>query len=156
MVCINLIKTSTNAVCPLRSPAPDFPPSLILPICTLFVGGFRGGILQNPCKDHKHKSVCVGLGPEEAKLSPYIASMGIYVFKKSVLVDLLKNKYPTANDFGGEIIPWAAADGLKVKAFLHNDYWEDIGTIKSFFEANLALAAQARSPAGAALCNELL
>lgn len=72
--------------------------------------------------------------------------MGIYVFKKAVLVDLLKNKYPTANDFGGEIIPWAAGDGLKVKAFLHNDYWEDIGTIKSFFEANLALAAQVSLP----------
>lgn len=71
--------------------------------------------------------------------------MGIYVFKKSVLVDLLKNKYPKANDFGGEIIPWAANDGYKVKAYLHNDYWEDIGTIKSFFEANLALAAQVRN-----------
>ena len=83
-----------------------------------------------------------GLGPSEAAEKPYIASMGIYVFKKSVLVDLLKNKYPKANDFGGEIIPWAANDGYKVKAYLHNDYWEDIGTIKSFFEANLALAAQ--------------
>jgi Nucleotidyl transferase len=47
-----------------------------------------------------------------------------------------------ANDFGGEIIPWAANDGYKVQAYLFNDYWEDIGTIKSFFEANLALAAQ--------------
>jgi len=49
-----------------------------------------------------------------------------------------------ANDFGGEIIPWAANDGYKVQAYLFNDYWEDIGTIKSFFEANLALAAQVR------------
>ena len=46
-----------------------------------------------------------------------------------------------ANDFGGEIIPRAAADH-KVVAYLFNDYWEDIGTIKSFFEANLALAQQ--------------
>ena len=40
--------------------------------------------------------------------------MGIYVFKKDVLVKLLKDKYPHANDFGGEIIPWAASDGHKV------------------------------------------
>ena len=57
-----------------------------------------------------------GLGPEEAAQSPYIASMGIYVFKKDVLVKLLKDKYPHANDFGGEIIPWAASDGHKVTA----------------------------------------
>ncbi len=66
--------------------------------------------------------------------------MGIYVFKKDVLVQLLKNKYPGSNDFGGEIIPMAAAEGQKVIAYLFNDYWEDIGTIKSFFDANLALA----------------
>lgn len=54
-----------------------------------------------------------------------------------------------ANDFGGEVIPWAAADGYKVQAYLFNDYWEDIGTIKSFFEANLALAAQVCLPPNA-------
>ncbi len=43
--------------------------------------------------------------------------MGIYVFKKDVLVKLLKDKYPHANDFGGEIIPWAASDGHKVGPF---------------------------------------
>lgn len=67
--------------------------------------------------------------------------MGIYVFKKDQLVKLLKETYITSNDFGGEIIPAAAADH-KVVAYLFNDYWEDIGTIKSFFEANLALAQQ--------------
>jgi len=66
--------------------------------------------------------------------------MGIYVFKKDVLVQLLKHKYPGSNDFGGEIIPMAAAEGQKVIAYLFNDYWEDIGTMKSFFDANLALA----------------
>ena len=67
--------------------------------------------------------------------------MGIYVFKKDLLVKLLKEKYTKSNDFGGEIIPEAASDH-KVVAYLFNDYWEDIGTIKSFFEANLALAQQ--------------
>lgn len=84
--------------------------------------------------------VSAGLDPEQAKKQPFIASMGIYVFKKDVLVQLLKNKYPGSNDFGGEIIPMAAKDGLKTVAYLFNDYWEDIGTIKSFFDANLALA----------------
>lgn len=70
---------------------------------------------------------------------PYIASMGIYVFKKSVLLELLNKTYPRANDFGSEVIPSAAAT-LKVQAYAFNGYWEDIGTIRSFFDANLALA----------------
>ena len=84
----------------------------------------------------------LGLTAEEAKAMPYIASMGIYVFKKTALVELLKDKMPDSNDFGGEIIPTAAESGYKVQCYLFNDYWEDIGTIKSFFEANLALAQQ--------------
>ncbi|XXG79429.1 hypothetical protein AAC387_Pa09g0499 [Persea americana] len=47
-------------------------------------------------------------------------------------------RFPTANDFGSEIIP-ASAKEFFIKAYLFNDYWEDIGTIRSFFEANLAL-----------------
>ena len=70
--------------------------------------------------------------------------MGIYVFKKDLMVKLLKDSYPQSNDFGGEIIP-AAASNHRVQAYLFNDYWEDIGTIKSFFEANLALAQQVSS-----------
>ncbi|KAK9795488.1 hypothetical protein WJX73_005294 [Symbiochloris irregularis] len=83
----------------------------------------------------------LGLEESEAKEKPYIASMGIYVFRKELMVQLLKDTYPKSNDFGGEIIPAAAKDH-KVMAYLFNDYWEDIGTIKSFFEANLALAQQ--------------
>eukprot|EP00242_Pyramimonas_sp_CCMP2087_P011169 CAMPEP_0198210064 /NCGR_PEP_ID=MMETSP1445-20131203/18967_1 /TAXON_ID=36898 /ORGANISM="Pyramimonas sp., Strain CCMP2087" /LENGTH=497 /DNA_ID=CAMNT_0043884023 /DNA_START=55 /DNA_END=1548 /DNA_ORIENTATION=+ len=81
----------------------------------------------------------LGLDAEKAKASPYIASMGIYVFKKAVLLDLLLKKYPTCNDFGSEILPFSCAD-LLVQAHLFADYWEDIGTIASFFEANLSLA----------------
>eukprot|EP00891_Asterochloris_glomerata_P007782 jgi/Astpho2/7782/Aster-06074 len=91
--------------------------------------------------DMKVDTTVLGLDAEAAKENPFIASMGIYVFRKSVLVDLLKNKFPKSNDFGGEIIPAAASDH-KVMGYLFNDYWEDIGTIKSFFEANLALAQQ--------------
>ena len=45
----------------------------------------------------------LGLSAEDAKASPYIASMGIYVFKKSVLLKLLLDKFPTCNDFGSEV-----------------------------------------------------
>ncbi|XP_073050237.1 glucose-1-phosphate adenylyltransferase large subunit 3, chloroplastic/amyloplastic [Primulina eburnea] len=80
----------------------------------------------------------LGLSQEEAKKKPYIASMGVYVFKKEILLNLLRWRFPTANDFGSEIIP-ASAKEFIIKAYLFNDYWEDIGTIRSFFEANLAL-----------------
>lgn len=79
----------------------------------------------------------LGLDDEEAAEKPYIASMGIYVFKKDILLKLLRNTGDY--DFGGQVIPGAAKDH-KVQAYLFNDYWEDIGTIKTFFEANLALA----------------
>jgi glucose-1-phosphate adenylyltransferase len=88
-----------------------------------------------------------GLSAEEAKASPFIASMGIYVFKKDLMLQLLREQ-AKSNDFGGEIIPSAAGD-KRVMAYLFNDYWEDIGTIKSFFEANLGLAAQVGFPAAA-------
>ncbi|KZV20176.1 hypothetical protein F511_01033 [Dorcoceras hygrometricum] len=83
----------------------------------------------------------LGLSHQEAKRFPYIASMGVYVFKTDILLKLLKWNYPSCNDFGSEIIPSAVKDH-NVQAFLFNDYWEDIGTIKSFFDANLALTEQ--------------
>lgn len=87
----------------------------------------------------KVDTTILGLNDEEAAEKPFIASMGLYVFKKDVLLDLLNNKFKDAMDFGAEIIP-QSADELGVYAYLFNDYWEDIGTIKAFFEANLALA----------------
>ncbi|KAK2631544.1 hypothetical protein EUGRSUZ_L02767 [Eucalyptus grandis] len=81
--------------------------------------------------------------------------MGVYIFKKEILLNLLRWRFPTANDFGSEIIPASASEfytklvtlGASInrfiekllQAYLFNDYWEDIGTIRSFFEANLAL-----------------
>ncbi|KAK9147180.1 hypothetical protein Sjap_007083 [Stephania japonica] len=83
----------------------------------------------------------LGLSAKKAKRFPYIASMGIYLFKTDVLLELLRWRYPMANDFGSEIIPMAVEE-YNVQAYLFNDYWEDIGTIKSFFDANLALTDQ--------------
>ena len=82
----------------------------------------------------------MGLSPEEAAEKPFIASMGIYVFKKQVLIDLLRNN-PQQTDFGKEIIPASARD-YNVQAYLFNGYWEDIGTIEAFYDANLALTDQ--------------
>ncbi|KAK0582619.1 hypothetical protein LWI29_027687 [Acer saccharum] len=82
-----------------------------------------------------------GLSPQETIKSPYIASMGVYVFKTDILLKLLRWRYPTANDFGSEIIP-AAVMEHDVQAYIFRDYWEDIGTIKSFYEANLGLTKE--------------
>lgn len=68
----------------------------------------------------------------------YLASMGIYIFNRKALDDLFDN-YPEATDFGKEIIPTAIAEGRKVAAYQYEGYWTDIGTIRSFFEANIEL-----------------
>ncbi|MBD2365260.1 glucose-1-phosphate adenylyltransferase [Anabaena minutissima FACHB-250] len=86
----------------------------------------------------------LGLTPEQAALQPYIASMGIYVFKKDVLIKLLREALERT-DFGKEIIPDAAKDH-NVQAYLFDDYWEDIGTIEAFYDANLALTQQPLPP----------
>jgi glucose-1-phosphate adenylyltransferase len=67
--------------------------------------------------------------------------MGIYVFSRDTLFDLL-NSNPGATDFGKEIIPASLERGDNLQSFLFDDYWEDIGTIGAFFEANLALTEQ--------------
>lgn len=86
----------------------------------------------------------LGLTAEQARQQPYIASMGIYVFNKDAMNDLLK-RYPDQTDFGKEIIP-ASADTYNLQAYLYDGYWEDIGTIAAFYEANLALTQQPQPP----------
>ena len=66
----------------------------------------------------------------------FLGSMGIYLFNRDVLVDILKNN-PKA-DFGREIIPDSFSH-KKTYAFVFNGYWRDIGTIKPFYHGNLAL-----------------
>ena len=70
----------------------------------------------------------------------YMASMGIYVFEKEVLKDLLHQN--DGDDFGKHIIP-AAIQSRDVYAHRFEGYWEDIGTIRAFYEANLALTTPA-------------
>ena len=67
----------------------------------------------------------------------YLASMGIYIFNRSVLDEVLTNT--TTTDFGKEIIPEAITGGRKVYGYQYEGYWEDIGTVRAFYDANLAL-----------------
>ena len=71
----------------------------------------------------------------EETVDLYEASMGIYVFKRDVLVACLDN---VLNDFGKHVIP-AAIKERHVSSFIFDGYWEDIGTIRAFYEANLDL-----------------
>ncbi|CAN5577455.1 glucose-1-phosphate adenylyltransferase [soil metagenome] len=80
-----------------------------------------------------------GLTEAEAANRPFLASMGIYVFNYNKLVELLKTDNSWV-DFGREIIP-AAIEKYNVQAHVFNEYWEDIGTIRAFYEANLDLAS---------------
>ncbi len=66
----------------------------------------------------------------------YLASMGIYIFNKKLLVELMSN--PDTKDFGKEIIPQAIGKH-KILSFEYDGYWTDIGNIRSFFDANLGL-----------------
>ncbi len=68
----------------------------------------------------------------------YLASMGIYIFRKDALKKLF-DENPDATDFGKGIIPAAIKSGYQVSSYLFDDYWTDIGNIRSFFEANLEL-----------------
>lgn len=66
----------------------------------------------------------------------YLASMGIYIFNKKLLVDLMAD--PDTKDFGKEIIPQAVGK-RKILSYQYEGYWTDIGNIDSFFEANIGL-----------------
>jgi glucose-1-phosphate adenylyltransferase len=66
---------------------------------------------------------------------PFIASMGIYLFTRRVLLDMLDQ---TGNDFGRQLIP-AALGRYRVSAFLHGSYWADVGTVDNYYDANIQL-----------------
>lgn len=70
----------------------------------------------------------------------YLASMGIYVFNKKVLKKIFDED--PGDDFGKELIPNAIDRGYKTLSFQYDGYWTDIGTIESFFEANMDLTTE--------------
>lgn len=73
-----------------------------------------------------------------AKGKIYLASMGIYIFNRKLLFELLQNEKKDATDFGKEIIPQSIGK-YKVASYQYEGYWEDIGNIAAFFDANLGL-----------------
>jgi glucose-1-phosphate adenylyltransferase len=74
----------------------------------------------------------------KSKGKVYLASMGIYVFNRQLLFDLLQNEFKDATDFGKEIIPHSISK-YRVASYQYEGYWEDIGNIPAFFHANLGL-----------------
>ena len=71
---------------------------------------------------------------------PFMASMGIYVFSRSVMLDMLESE--PGIDFGRELIP-NALNKYRVKPYLHTGYWADVGTVESFYDANVMLGRPA-------------
>ena len=80
-----------------------------------------------------------GLSPDGAQSRPFLASMGIYVFKYDVIEKVLAED-SSRLDFGKEIIP-ASLKNYNVQAYLFDGYWEDIGTIAAFYKANLDMTS---------------
>ena len=86
------------------------------------------------------------LGGKESPVTPelegqgriYLASMGIYVFEAKMLERVL-DEHPEEHDFGKEIIPGAIKSGCNVVAYPFTGYWNDIGTVRSFFDTNIML-----------------
>ena len=71
---------------------------------------------------------------------PFMASMGVYVFSRRVLLEMLEHE--AGHDFGRELIP-NALGRYKVKPYLFRGYWADVGTIESFYDANVMLGRSA-------------
>jgi glucose-1-phosphate adenylyltransferase len=101
--------------------------------------GFIKEFVEKPKSSELDKWVSPVAPEEKAQGKEYLASMGIYVFNKESLNRMFLEN-PHHNDFGKEIIPSAIMQGMKVKGYSYNGYWTDIGTIRSYFDANLDLA----------------
>jgi glucose-1-phosphate adenylyltransferase len=101
--------------------------------------GFIESFIEKPSEDVLPAWTSPVSAQDAALGKNYLASMGIYIFSRKILKHLF-DTYPDATDFGKEIIPKSIIDGLKVASYSYNGYWTDIGTISSFYEANLALA----------------
>lgn len=84
-------------------------------------------------------TTALGLDADEARARPFLASMGIYVFRYDRLEEVLKED-TSRLDFGREVIP-GSIHKYHVQAYLFNGYWEDIGTIAAFYKANLDMTS---------------
>ncbi|MEP0773818.1 MAG: glucose-1-phosphate adenylyltransferase [Acidobacteriota bacterium] len=128
---------ATIAVKPVtRSEAPE------LGLLKVDGSGRVVSFVEKPSTDEALDAMAVdtrafGLSEEEAAARPFLASMGIYIFSTSVLEERLA-AHPDHTDFGKHVIPTMIAEH-HVQAYCFDKYWADIGTVRSFFEANLDL-----------------
>src|SRR5215467_10281144 len=103
--------------------------------------GYITSFIEKPKKDLLSNWVS-DTGPAmQSQGRNYLASMGIYIFNRQLLQDLLQNEYVEATDFGKEILPQSIGK-YKVLSYQYEGYWTDIGNIYSFFEANLGLTKE--------------
>lgn len=103
--------------------------------------GLITSFIEKPKKELLPEWLCDTGDVMKAQGRNYLASMGIYIFNRKLLFELLQNEYAEATDFGKEIIP-QSINKLKVASYQYTGYWTDIGNIYSFFEANLNLTAE--------------
>ncbi|HHX08264.1 MAG TPA: glucose-1-phosphate adenylyltransferase [Chloroflexi bacterium] len=114
---------------------------------------FRFGILKRDedgqitrfAEKPKDPEILADLVSRDDPDSPYLGSMGIYMFRMDVLLDVLRPDYSDhkLDDFGKDIIPALIHRGKRVYGFNFEGYWRDIGTIRTFYETNLELAEKA-------------
>ncbi|HYV95509.1 MAG TPA: sugar phosphate nucleotidyltransferase, partial [Chitinophagales bacterium] len=100
--------------------------------------GFISSFIEKPNRELLPQWISEVSDEMKKEQRVYLASMGIYIFNRKLLFDLLQKEKADATDFGREIIP-QSIDARRVAAYQYEGYWTDIGNITSFFEANLAL-----------------
>jgi glucose-1-phosphate adenylyltransferase len=103
--------------------------------------GMITSFIEKPKKEQLHEWVSDTGEEMHSAGRVYLASMGIYIFNRKLLNNLLLEEQKTATDFGKEIIPTSISN-YKVASYQYDGYWTDIGNIYSFFEANLALTQE--------------
>ncbi len=101
-------------------------------------GGYIENFVEKPAKEVLSNWTSAVPESYAKQDKHYLASMGIYIFSKKAIKKLFADK-PDATDFGKEIIPEAITGGYTVASYPYEGYWEDIGTISSYFDATLAL-----------------
>jgi glucose-1-phosphate adenylyltransferase len=101
-------------------------------------GGYVQDFVEKPDSEELQNWKSAVSAEAKAANKDYLASMGIYLFSKESLQKALSDN-PDAIDFGKEIIPKMIKEDCQVASYPYEGYWEDIGTIKSFFDANIAL-----------------
>ena len=99
---------------------------------------FREKPAGEALQEMRTDTAALGLSREQAARRPYLASMGIYLFKRDVLIDLLADA--SMIDFGYQVIP-KAIEKFNVYGFLFDGYWEDLGTVEAFYRANIDLTS---------------